>query len=85
MRKLVGPLPEKLSSFCSDDAVLRYLRARNWHVKKAAKMLKETLKWRVEYKPEGICWVIIIELMNTIEKEKEKKNILVIFLDDTMC
>lgn len=77
MRKLVGPLPEKLSSFCSDDAVLRYLRARNWHVKKATKMLKETLKWRVEYKPEEICWVIIIELMNTKKKEK---NILVIFL-----
>jgi hypothetical protein len=57
VRKLLGPLPEKLSSFCSDDAVLRYLRARNWHVKKATKMLKETLKWRVQYKPEEICWV----------------------------
>jgi hypothetical protein len=56
VRKLLGPLPEKLSSFCSDDAVLRYLRARNWHVKKATKMLKETLKWRVQYKPEEICW-----------------------------
>uniref|UniRef100_A0A1J3JVM0 Random slug protein 5 n=1 Tax=Noccaea caerulescens TaxID=107243 RepID=A0A1J3JVM0_NOCCA len=65
VRKLVGPLPEKLSSFCSDDAVLRNLRARNWHVKKAAKMLKETLKWRVEYKPEEICWEEIADEAET--------------------
>ncbi|CAN8246849.1 unnamed protein product [Cochlearia groenlandica] len=65
LRKLIGPLPEKLSSFCSDDAVLRYLRARNWHVKKAAKMLKETLKWRVQYKPEEILWEDIADEAET--------------------
>ncbi|KAG5404980.1 hypothetical protein IGI04_011098 [Brassica rapa subsp. trilocularis] len=65
LRKLLGPLPEKLSGFCSDDAVLRYLRARNWHVKKAAKMLKETLKWRVQYKPEEICWEEIADEAET--------------------
>lgn len=31
--------------------------ARNWNVKKATKMLKETLKWRAEYKPEETRWV----------------------------
>ncbi|KAI4389789.1 hypothetical protein MLD38_001973 [Melastoma candidum] len=34
----------------------KYLRTRNWNVKKATKMLKETLKWRSNYKPEEIRW-----------------------------
>ncbi|KAM7253024.1 hypothetical protein ACFE04_025642 [Oxalis oulophora] len=56
VRKLIGPLSEKLAIFCSDAQVTRYLRARNWHVKKATKMLKDTLKWRATYKPEEIRW-----------------------------
>ncbi|KAE8669428.1 Sec14p-like phosphatidylinositol transfer family protein isoform 5 [Hibiscus syriacus] len=56
IRKLIGPLPEKLAIYGSDAAIARYLRARNWNVKKATKMLKETLKWRAEYKPEEIRW-----------------------------
>lgn len=56
VRKLVGQLPEKLSIYCSDAAISRHLRARNWNVKKATKMLKETLKWRLQYKPEEIRW-----------------------------
>nr|KJB64331.1 hypothetical protein B456_010G043500 [Gossypium raimondii]KJB64332.1 hypothetical protein B456_010G043500 [Gossypium raimondii] len=56
IRRLIGPLPEKLAIYCSDAAIARYLRARNWNVKKATKMLKETLKWRAEYKPEEIRW-----------------------------
>lgn len=57
MRTLLGPLTEKSSEFCSDAAITRYLAARNGHVKKATKMLKETLKWRAQYKPEEIRWV----------------------------
>ncbi|GMI77232.1 hypothetical protein like AT1G22180 [Hibiscus trionum] len=56
IQKLIGPLPEKLAIYCSDATIVRYLRARNWNVKKATKMLKETLKWRAEYKPEEIRW-----------------------------
>ncbi|XP_042495303.1 phosphatidylinositol transfer protein 3-like [Macadamia integrifolia] len=56
VRRLLGPLPDKLSIFCSDASISRYLRARNWNIKKATKMLKETLKWRSEYKPEEIHW-----------------------------
>ncbi|EEF48472.1 phosphatidylinositol transfer protein 3 isoform X1 [Ricinus communis] len=56
VRKLVGSLPEKLSIYCSDASITRHLKARNWNVKKAMKMLKETLKWRAEYKPEEIRW-----------------------------
>ncbi|KAK2984674.1 hypothetical protein RJ640_006657, partial [Escallonia rubra] len=56
VRKLIGPLSDKLSLYCSDATISRYLRARNWNVKKATKMLKATLKWRLEYKPENIRW-----------------------------
>ncbi|KAJ8762677.1 hypothetical protein K2173_011157 [Erythroxylum novogranatense] len=56
VKKLLGQLPEKLAIYCSDASISRYLRARNWNVKKATKMLKDTLKWRAEYKPEEIRW-----------------------------
>lgn len=52
----LGPLPEKLSVYCSDASIARNLRARNWNVKKATKMLKDTLKWRKDYKPDEIKW-----------------------------
>ncbi|GAV57485.1 CRAL_TRIO domain-containing protein/CRAL_TRIO_N domain-containing protein [Cephalotus follicularis] len=56
LRKMIGPIADKLPVLCSDASMTRYLRARNWNTKKAAKMLKETLKWRLEYKPEKIRW-----------------------------
>ncbi|KAJ6847393.1 random slug protein 5-like [Iris pallida] len=56
IRASLGQLPDKLSIYCSDSAIQRYLTARNWNVKKASKMLKETLKWRLDYKPEEIRW-----------------------------
>ncbi|KAF8404557.1 hypothetical protein HHK36_009444 [Tetracentron sinense] len=56
VRKYIGPLPDKLSMYCSDASISRHLKARNWNVKKATKLLKETLKWRFEYKPEEIRW-----------------------------
>ncbi|KAK9162920.1 hypothetical protein Syun_003822 [Stephania yunnanensis] len=56
VRRLIGPLTGNLAFYCYDASIARYLRARNWNVMKATKMLKETLKWRHEYKPEKICW-----------------------------
>ncbi|KAH6800275.1 Sec14p-like phosphatidylinositol transfer family protein [Perilla frutescens var. hirtella] len=56
VRKLIGPQSGKLALYCSDASIARYLRARNWNVKKAVKMLKATLKWRLEYKPEELRW-----------------------------
>ncbi|XP_057783716.1 uncharacterized protein LOC131001363 [Salvia miltiorrhiza] len=56
VRQLIGPLSGNLAVYCSDASISRYLRARNWNVKKAVKMLKATLKWREEFKPEEICW-----------------------------
>ncbi|KAF6149168.1 hypothetical protein GIB67_026024 [Kingdonia uniflora] len=56
VRMSLGSLPDKLSVYCSDTSISRCLRARNWSVKKATNMLKETLKWRLDYKPEEIRW-----------------------------
>ncbi|KAL3619725.1 hypothetical protein CASFOL_034637 [Castilleja foliolosa] len=56
VRRLIGPQSGKLALYCSDASISRYLRARNWNVKKAVKMLKASLKWRLEYKPEEIRW-----------------------------
>ncbi|KAH0455249.1 hypothetical protein IEQ34_015281 [Dendrobium chrysotoxum] len=65
VRNLLEPVPEKLLLYCSDASIARYLRARNWNVKKAVKMLKETLKWRLEYKPEDIRWVCELFFMKS--------------------
>ncbi|XP_057468272.1 uncharacterized protein LOC130757541 isoform X1 [Actinidia eriantha] len=56
IRKLMGPITSKFPVICSDASMLRYLRARNWNTKKASKMLKETLKWRLEHKTDKIQW-----------------------------
>ncbi|XP_068340475.1 uncharacterized protein [Pyrus communis] len=57
VRKMMGPIADRLPAICSEDSISRYLRARNWNTKKAGKMLKETIKWRSEFKPEKIQWV----------------------------
>ncbi|KAL0432720.1 UNVERIFIED_CONTAM: CRAL-TRIO domain-containing protein C23B6.04c [Sesamum latifolium] len=56
VRRLIGPLSGNWALYCSDASIARYLRARNWNVKKAVKMLKASLKWRLEFKPEEIRW-----------------------------
>ncbi|TVU28544.1 hypothetical protein EJB05_20065, partial [Eragrostis curvula] len=56
VRDSLGQLSGKSALYCSDASIARYLIARNWDVKKATKMLKKTLKWRSEYKPDEICW-----------------------------
>lgn len=65
VKKLMGPIADKLPVLCSDASILRYLKARNWNTKKANKMLKETLKWRLEYKPEKIIWEDIAQEAKT--------------------
>ncbi|XP_024976783.1 phosphatidylinositol transfer protein 3-like [Cynara cardunculus var. scolymus] len=56
IKKMRECRPDEFSRFCCDGSISRYLRARNWNVKKAVKMLETSLIWRMNYKPEEICW-----------------------------
>jgi hypothetical protein len=64
--------PEPLTGveelFLSDGTLCRYLRAREWHLSKAQKMLVETLKWRREYKPWAITAADVDPEMNNLGK-----------------
>ncbi|GJW18055.1 random slug protein 5-like protein isoform X1 [Tanacetum coccineum] len=55
LEKVIEHRPVDFAS-CFDASILRYLRARNWNVKKAVKMLEGSLIWRMSYKPEDIIW-----------------------------
>lgn len=65
VKSLIGPLSDKASLYCSEASISRYLRSQNWNVKKAAQMLKQSLKWREEYKPDEIRWEEVSEEAET--------------------
>jgi len=56
MRKKAEEYAEDESErkWCNDMCLLRYLRARDYHVSKAEKMLKATLEWKREVHPDAI-------------------------------
>ncbi|KAL5558055.1 hypothetical protein UlMin_034266 [Ulmus minor] len=56
LRTAIGPQSERISQYCTDACLRRYLEARNWNLNKSKKMLEETIKWRSTYKPEEIRW-----------------------------
>jgi len=55
-RAALGPLTGKAEQYANDACLKRYLRARNWNLKKAEKMMRDSLAWRESYKPEEIRW-----------------------------
>uniref|UniRef100_A0A0A9B230 CRAL-TRIO domain-containing protein n=1 Tax=Arundo donax TaxID=35708 RepID=A0A0A9B230_ARUDO len=57
-----------MPNFLSDGTIRRFLRARNWSTEQATKALKETVKWRRQYKPDKICWEDISERENEAKR-----------------
>ncbi len=57
LRARLGALTRRSHQYASDSCLKRYLKAHNWKIEKAEKMIRESLKWRATYKPEEICWV----------------------------
>ncbi|KAJ0586190.1 putative CRAL-TRIO lipid binding domain, CRAL/TRIO domain, CRAL/TRIO domain superfamily [Helianthus annuus] len=56
IEKMKENSPNEFSRYCSDASISRYLRARNWNIKKTVKMFEASLIWRMSYKPEEILW-----------------------------
>jgi hypothetical protein len=50
----IGELTPKQRKFCDVRCMLRYLRARDWDVKKALKLLQGSFEWRDRYQPENL-------------------------------
>uniref|UniRef100_A0A1A9V7F8 CRAL-TRIO domain-containing protein n=1 Tax=Glossina austeni TaxID=7395 RepID=A0A1A9V7F8_GLOAU len=48
LRKMLEDCEEDLSKLPSYQTILRFLRARDWHVSQALSVLKDSLKWRKE-------------------------------------
>jgi hypothetical protein len=68
LRAALGPLTRRAEIFATDACLRRYLRARNWNVKKSEKMLRDTLHWRSVYKPEEIRWVCLSKTLEICMK-----------------
>jgi len=47
-------LEPKLQSYCSEACLIRYLKARDWDLKKSMKLIKSSIEWRRTSKPEAI-------------------------------
>ncbi|KAG8067628.1 hypothetical protein GUJ93_ZPchr0005g15928 [Zizania palustris] len=66
-----------MASFLSDGTIRRFLRARNWSTEQATKALRETVKWRRQYRPDTICWEDIAE------REDEARRVYIADYRDT--
>ncbi|KAG8045800.1 hypothetical protein GUJ93_ZPchr0008g12828 [Zizania palustris] len=85
LRKEIGEHPSaETQDFLSDASLSRFLRARNWNIQKACKMVKSAVKWRVAYKPEKIHWEDIAHEAETGKiyradyKDKHGRTVLVL-------
>ncbi|GAM17640.1 hypothetical protein SAMD00019534_008150, partial [Acytostelium subglobosum LB1] len=63
LRKNLSDLQDVESQqFCTDRCLLRYLRARNYHIEKSEKMLRATLEWRKQNRPQDIKFSEVVEM-----------------------
>ena len=53
--------------WCTPHTVLRYFRARKWDYAKTRAMIRATIKWREEMRPESITWDAYVPQMETVK------------------
>eukprot|EP01098_Paradermamoeba_levis_P011061 TRINITY_DN4698_c0_g1_i1.p1 TRINITY_DN4698_c0_g1~~TRINITY_DN4698_c0_g1_i1.p1 ORF type:complete len:348 (+),score=83.74 TRINITY_DN4698_c0_g1_i1:92-1045(+) len=51
-RIVASNLEKNQREWCDDMCLLRYLRAREWNLERAEKMLRDSLKWRSDFQVE---------------------------------
>ncbi|XP_024378311.1 phosphatidylinositol transfer protein PDR16 isoform X1 [Physcomitrium patens] len=84
LRTALGPLTGRALQYATDDCLRRYLRARNWNVKKAEKMLQESLAWRASFKPDEIRWEDVAgetetgKVYRAVCKDKQGHSVLIL-------
>eukprot|EP00762_Andalucia_godoyi_P008463 ANDGO_05786.mRNA.1 CRAL-TRIO domain-containing protein C23B6.04c len=54
LQAALEPLTDRQRAFCDIPCLLRYLRARDYDVKKSRKLLLSTLQWRHSFRPHRI-------------------------------
>ncbi|MEW5301797.1 MAG: hypothetical protein WDW36_004635 [Sanguina aurantia] len=63
LKEAVAPEVEKHSCLRyfvrNEHTYVRFLRARQWNLAKAIKMLQATLEWRLSFKPHELTWDIV--------------------------
>ncbi|CAD6272480.1 unnamed protein product [Miscanthus lutarioriparius] len=68
VRELLGDLPTEMPGFLTDSTIRRFLRTRDWSTVQATKALKETVKWRRQYRPDKIRLEDIAEREHLLKK-----------------
>lgn len=53
-RSLLHNLAPEETAWCDDACLVRYLRARNWQLGPAHKLLRNSLEWRRTFRPMDI-------------------------------
>lgn len=65
-----GDITTETDPFVTDSCLHRYLRARNYDVEKARRMLQSTLTWRASYQPDSLATREVQLLRNESETGK---------------
>jgi len=69
------------SVWCTEETLVRFLIARDWHAEAAAKLLKEALRWRDIRKPDWILSDPSSDIARRFAKEAETGKIRVTGMD----
>lgn len=77
-------MDEKTRNWCDDGCLCRFLRARDWDIPKAQEMIQNTIKWRMETKPDEIKYEEINHAGSTgdlyLSSGKDRKGRVIVYM-----